>query len=222
MKVTKRIKNPFPAVSIDNFFPSESMLRSAANSFDHVKSEDWVIYQKDNGQVQYSSKIPRKSTPECLIVLDYIATHFNPSEYFDECHESVFPDLSHYGGGMMMTPNDNNQGGYLGMHVDASSHGNNKSWHRAYSAVLCISERYDNSFDLLVHDGEKNHDRLEYAFNRLNVFKCTENSWHGFPQITAGLNRKALGLMFWKKLSPKEQTSEKRIKAKFNNDLIFD
>jgi hypothetical protein len=151
-------------------------------------------------------------------LLDYIANNFNPEDYFDN-DVRVFPDLDHYGGGMMLTPNCSSQGGYLGMHIDADVHGINRNWKREYSAVLCISEKYDNSFDLLIHDGET-HDRLEYKFNRLNVFKCTPNSWHGFPTITKGLDRKVLGVMFWSIMS-EDQLKTARVKAKFNNNLKF-
>ena len=36
MKIT-RINNPFPAVSIDDFIPSEAMVRAASKSFDDIK-----------------------------------------------------------------------------------------------------------------------------------------------------------------------------------------
>ena len=219
MKVTKKINVPFLALSIDDFIPDVNLVKKAAKSFDEVKSEDWVKYSKEGGQVQYCSKIPRKSTEECLVLLDYISDNFKPSDYFPNERE-VFPDLSHYGGGMMLTPNSKSQGGYLGMHIDADIHGINKNWKREYSAVLCISEDYDESFDLLVHNG-KQHDRLEYKFNRLNVFKCTPNSWHGFPTISPGFNRKVLGVMFWS-IMTEEQVKNARIKAKFNNNLKFD
>ena len=62
--------------------------------------------------------------------------------------------------------------------------------------------------------------RLPYKFNRLNIFKCTENSWHGFPEITKGLDRKTLGVMYWSKLSEEDKTKE-FVKAKFNNNLDF-
>ena len=56
--------------------------------------------------------------------------------------------------------------------------------------------------------------------NRLNIFKCGENSWHGFPEITKGLNRKALGVMYWSKLSEQDKTQD-FVKAQFNNNLPF-
>ena len=71
-----------------------------------------------------------------------------------------------------------------------------------------------------MHDGNKNHNRLSYKFNRLNVFKCSENSWHGLPEITSGLERKTLGVMYWSKMSDSE-ILEARVKAKFNNNLKF-
>lgn len=219
MKI-KKIDIPFPALSIDNFVPDEALVRAAADSFDLMSENDWIKYSGENGQVQYCSKIPRRSTPAALKILDYIATNFNPEEYFYNFSKCVFPDITHYGGGMMLTPNIEGEGGFLGMHVDADTHGINQSWKREYSAILCLSEVYDESFDLLVHDGTNLHSRLPYKFNRLNVFKCSENSWHGLPEITRGMERKTLGVMYWSEMS-KEQALKPQIKAKFNNTLVF-
>ena len=92
-------------------------------------------------------------------------------------------------------------------------------WKREYSAILCLSEEYDSSFDVRLHDG-KNHTRIPYKFNTLNVFKCSEDSWHGFPEITKGMDRKTVGLMYWSKMTEEDKKKEK-VKAKFNNTLKF-
>ena len=214
MKINK-IYEPYPAMTIEDFYPSEAMVRAAAESFDDV--EDWVKYGGDDaGQIQYCSKLGRENVPPpALLLLDYIAANCNPDSLmgFDT---KCFPDMSHYGGGMMVTPNRNGEGGYLGMHVDASHHGLHKDWKREFSAILCISEEYDSSFDLKIHNG-KEHGTIPYKFNQLNIFKCSESSWHGLPEITKGMDRKTLGVMFWSKNIEGEQ-----IKAKFNNNLEFD
>lgn len=216
MKVIRYENLPFPAISIDNFIPNESLLRAASISFDNYPDNEWVKYQAKNGQVQYCSKVPRKSSIESLMVLDYIASNFNPSDYFPKSDIKVYPDVTHYGGGMMLTPNENGEGGFLGYHVDALIHGVNKNWKREYSAVLCLSEEYDKTFDLILHDG-KNKFRVPYKFNRLNIFKCSEYSWHGVEKITEGMNRKTLGVMYWSLLSEKEmkELDLEQIKAKF-------
>lgn len=217
MKI-KKIDIPFPALSIDNFIPNESLVRAAAASFDSMTEDEWVKYGGENGQIQYCSKVPRKSTPAALIVLDYIATHFNPTEYFDNFSKNVFPDVTHYGGGMMITPNSNCEGGYLGMHVDATAHGIHSNWKREYSAILCLSEDYDSSFDLVIHDGDNCQTTIPYKFNRLNIFKCSENSWHGLPEITKGLDRKTVGVMYWSIMNKDDMKFA--TKAKFNKDLL--
>ena len=209
-----------PHLSIDNFIPNTALLRAAAESFNSVHPNDWVRYEGgDANQVQLCSPNRSYVPPAALLVLDYIATHFDPNAAFNYMTHSAFPDTSHYGGGMMITPNSNGEGGYLGMHVDAEVHGVNSDWRREYSAVLGVSEEYDSSFDLRLHDGE-DHVRVPYKFNRLTVFKCLENSWHGFPEITKGLDRKTLGVMFWSKMNFEDQNRPK-VKAQFNTDLVF-
>jgi hypothetical protein len=219
MKVTK-INTPFPAVSIDAFIPSKALVRAAAQSFELVGEEDWVKYAVDKGQVQYCSRGRDATPPAALSVMDYIATHFDPNVVFDGLTDNAFPDMSHYGGGMMITPNSNNEGGFLGMHIDADIHAKNPNWKREYSAILCLSEEYDSSFDLLIHDGKNKHSRIPYKFNRLNVFKCSKDSWHGLPEISKGMDRKTLGVMYWSVMGDDEKDSA-RSKAEFNKDLDF-
>ena len=218
MKI-KQLDTPIPAISIDNFVPSEALVRAAAASFDTLDPDQWVKYGNPSGQVQYCSKGRSQTTPAALAVMDYIAANFDPSKAFNEMETAAFPDMSYYGGGMMLTPNSNNEGGFLGMHMDAEVHALNTNWKREYSAVLCISEEYDSSFDMCLHNGET-HARVPYKFNTLNVFKCTKNSWHGFPEITKGYDRKTLGVMYWSIISPLEANLARK-KAKFNFDLVF-
>jgi hypothetical protein len=53
------------------------------------------------------------------------------------------------------------------------------------------------------------------------VFQCSENSWHGVPEITKGFNRKTLGVMYWSLIS-EEERKKARTKAKFKYDLEFE
>ncbi len=216
MKIV-RIDSPFPAVSIENFIPSESLVKAAAASFEHV--ENWVKYGHKDNQVQYCSRLGRENVPPAaLAVLDYIAINFDPNKVFNGITSGAFPDMSHYGGGMMITPNSNGEGGYLEMHVDASTHGIHQNWKREYSAILCISEVYDSSFDLVIHNGEDKHTTIPYKFNSLNVFKCSSDSWHGLPEITKGLDRKTLGVMYWSIMG--EDEAKSATKARFNKELL--
>ena len=162
-----------------------------------------LVMNINNGEVLSMSSLP----------------DFDPNKIFG-LTDNAFPDTSHFGGGMMIAPNVNGEGGWTGMHVDADVHGVNTDWKREYSAILCVSEKYDSSFDLLIHDGKK-YARIPYKFNRLNVFKCSENSWHGFPQITEGFDRKTLGVMYWSVMTA-EDKKVARVKAKFKHDLEFE
>ena len=215
MEITK-IWQPYPAVYIEDFFHNTSLLRAAAESYNEV--DDWVKYGgEDSGQVQWCNKLGREYiTTPALVVMDYMVTNFNPNEIFGST-DNAFPDLSYYGGGMMVTPNSHGEGGHLGMHVDATYHGIHKDWKREYSVILGLSEEYDSSFDLLIHNGKDKHARIPYKFNSLWAFKASENSWHGVDTITEGFDRKSLGIMYWSKSDEGIQT-----KAKFNNDLEFD
>ncbi len=208
----------FNAWYIDDFIPSESIVRAASESFNKIDEKTWVRYEKEDGQIQMCSPASRNSwTTECSLVADYIALNFDPN-LMTGMTKNAFPDISGYGGGMMITPNKNDEGGFLGMHIDAERHALNPSWKRQYSVVLGLSEDYDHSFDLRLHNGQE-HCRLQYKFNRLNIFKFEENSWHGFPEITKGKDRKTIGIMYWS--IETEDPNPEATKARFKNDLVF-
>ena len=42
----------FNAWYIDDFIPSESIVRAAAESFNNIDEKTWVRYAKEDGQVQ--------------------------------------------------------------------------------------------------------------------------------------------------------------------------
>jgi len=226
MKITK-LEHPYPAIAIDDFMPA-SLLRAGANSFPDGEWKEWYTYDgntSDNMALKQTTR-DRQSIPQpALAVLDYIATHFDPTDHFKEfgIDKDVFPDFGYYGAGMHLLP----ENGFLGMHLDTDIHGGNKIWTREYSAVLCASEEYDSSFDLLLHDGNDNHGRVPYQFNRLMVFKCSNatfkykheyESWHGIPEpITAGMTRKTLPVFYWSK--NEIDTKGRRRRAYFRDDL---
>ena len=139
------VNKPFPHISIDNFIPSDAIVRAAAESFELMDNDNWVKYGGgDDGQVQYCSKLGRHNVPPAaLIVLDYISTHFNPNKAFGMT-DNAFPDTSHFGGGMMLTPNLDGEGGHLGMHVDADVDGINTHWKREERSGLGIYKKYDS------------------------------------------------------------------------------
>tara|TARA_R110000868_G_scaffold18531_9_gene81354 strand:+ start:2620 stop:3264 length:645 start_codon:yes stop_codon:yes gene_type:complete len=204
----------FEAWYIDDFIPSECLVRAAAESFNRIAPEWWVSYNDEHQIGKCSPASMASMTHECVLIMDYIATHFNTSLL--NKNDKTFPDLSGYGGGMMVTPNKNDEGGFLGMHIDAQTHKLNQNWKREYSVVLGLSEEYDTSFDLRLHNGRESC-RLPYNFNRLNIFKFHENSWHGFPEISKGLDRKTIGLMYWS-ITDEDMSFTK---ARFNHELDF-
>ena len=229
MKITK-LDNPYPAVAIDDFM-SPALLRAASNSYPNLDWDGWYTYDgntSSNMALKMTTRDRQSITTPALAVLDYIATHFDPSEHFKDfgIDVDVFPDLGYYGAGMQLLP----ERGFLGMHLDTDIHGGNKIWTREYSAVLCISEEYDSSFDLILHDGKKTHGRVPYKFNRLNVFKCSNatftykheyESWHGIPEpITSGMLRKTLPVFYWSKNEAPE--GGRRTRAYFKDDLKFE
>ena len=214
MKICKPYDN-FDAWYIDDFIPSASMVRAAATSFDRIAPEWWVHYNDEHQIGRCVTPNRNTITTECAALIDYITLYFDPNVMTGKT-DKAFPDVSGFGGGMMVTPNKNGEGGFLGMHIDAQSHKLNPTWKREYSVILGLSEDYDSSFDLRLHNG-KDHCRLEYKFNRLNIFKFGDDSWHGFPEITKGKDRKTVGVMYWS-ITDQDLSFTK---AKFNNDLVF-
>ena len=228
MKITK-LDKPYPAIAIDDFVP-QALLRAASNSFPNLDWDGWYTYNgntSSNTAFKKTTRDRQSIAIPALAALDYISTHFDPTEHFKDfgIDINVFPDFGYYGAGMHVLP----EKGFLGMHLDTDIHGGNKIWTREYSAVLCVSEEYDSSFDLILHDGNKTHGRVPYKFNRLNVFKCSNatfthkheyESWHGIPDpITSGMIRKTLPVFYWS--INKANIKDRRMRAYFRNDLVF-
>ena len=73
MKIN-RMDNPFPVVFIDDFIPSPSLVRAAAESYDEV--EDWVKYGgEDVGQVQWCNRLGRENITSTALILWIIWLH---------------------------------------------------------------------------------------------------------------------------------------------------
>jgi len=220
LKITE-LEIPFPVIAIDDFMPT-SLLRAASNSFPNLDWEGWYTYD-GNTSSSTALKVVTKDfisiNRPSLVALDYIATHFDPTEYFKEFgfNIDVFPDVEYYAAGMHMLP----ENGFLGMHLDADIHPTgNQIWRREYSAILCASEEYDSTFDLLLHN-EKEYGRVPYKFNRLMVFKCSGNMWHGIPDpITSGMVRKTLNIFYWSLLNENTNIENKRMHAFYRDEEV--
>ena len=64
---------------------------------------------------------------------------------------------------MMVTPNENGEGGYLGMHVDATHHGIHKDWKREYSVI--IGYQKNTTHHLICSYTMEKMDILKYHIN---------------------------------------------------------
>jgi hypothetical protein len=164
---------------IDDAVPPE-LLRAAIAEFPGPDWRHWHKYA-DGNAVKYGTRDRLRIPPACWEVLRSLFAL--PIEELTGI-SGTFPDVELYGAGLHLIP----AGGHLGMHLD-SDHHPITGWKREFSGVLFLEENVGGELVL----GETN---IEPRFNRLAMFRCTDQSWHGVPNPPR-FDRKTLSVFWW-------------------------
>lgn len=175
-------EEPFPHWVIDSAVPAE-LLRAALAEF---PGEDWIHWHKyaDENSLKYGTKDRLRIPPACWEVLRYLFAM--PLGEMIGVHGS-FPDVELHGAGLHLIP----AGGRLGMHLD-SDHHPLMGWKRMVSGVLFLERNIGGELVM----GNSRH--IAPQFNRLVLFRCGNESWHGVP-IPPKVDRKTLSVFWWSK-----------------------
>ena len=170
---------------------------------DLFPSEDWEGWHhySDKDAEKFGSK-PKVSLPECVITA-LNSVYLQAAPYVNR---GCFPDFELHGAGLhKLEP-----GGYLRPHIDSSIHPKT-GWKREYSCVLFCNKNWERKdggcFGISNDIGE----HLP-TWNKLILFRTTEESVHWVSKITGNESRKSLALFFWSHEEPIDPT---RDKAKF-------
>jgi len=187
---------PYPFIVIDDFLDSiflkqveeeirtmdESNWYDKSSNFSHINNETDTEVQCKKMALNIRNQIPEKS--KAIIEL------FESKEMIDFIENitsipDLQPDDDLLGGGIHRTKTD----GHLSIHADFNLHPSTNK-HRRVNALLYLNSEWNSSFngelELWSKDMMKCEHKIEPLFNRLVLFKITDDAFHGHPEPWKG------------------------------------
>lgn len=184
---------PFPFVVIDNFLDStflkdvEEEIRTMdennwydkSTNFSHINNEQDSDVQSKKMALNIRNQIPKKSN----LVIELFES--NEMIHFIEQITGISElqsDESLLGGGIHRTKTN----GHLSIHADFNLHPTTKK-HRRINVLLYLNSKwstgYNGELELWSKDMMKCEHKIEPLFNRLVIFKITDDAFHGHPEL---------------------------------------
>lgn len=180
---------------IEKAVPAE-LLRAAIAEFPGTDWPHWHRYADENA-VKYGSRDRLRIPPACWEVLRCLFAL--PIAEITGI-ENTFPDVELHGAGLHLIP----AGGHLGMHLD-SDHHPITGWKRELSGVLFTESNEGGELVL-------NNFVFAPAFNRLVLFACGDEAYHGVPNPPTQ-ERQTLSVFWWSR----SEAERKRPSATFTH-----
>lgn len=186
-----RNAEPFPHIVVDNFW-SDDELSMAAAEFPEPADPRWKTYRDPKEYGKRCMDEPSTWSRGVGQLLAHMA-----SEVFCESLEDLtgFAPLTAdaVGGGMHMT----GEGGRLDMHVDFNVHPDGKR-HRRLNVLTFLNPEWEREWGGVLYLGPNRDIEVLPVFNRMVIFACSDESWHGHPDpIVGGHWRKSLACYFY-------------------------
>lgn len=196
-------EQPFRHWIADGAFP-QSLIEAALIEWPDKSWQHWHRYESADA-VKLATRDPQRLTEACRQIYDRLCC-LDVAGLLGV--SGTFPDFAGYGAGMHWIP----QGGHLAVHRDAATHPTT-GWQRRLSVCLYLDDQYEGgSLDLFESDGRKLAVSIVPRPNRLVVFECGENSYHGVPDpVTESGGRKSIAAFFWSR----EPAEASRTSAEF-------
>lgn len=182
-------EKPFRHWLIENAFP-ESLIAAALVEWPDPAWPHWHRYDSAESR-KLATRDPHRLPEACRIIYNRLCC-LDVGSLLGV--SSVFPDFSGYGAGLHWIP----QGGHLSVHRDAARHPT-MGWQRRLSVCLYLDDQHDGgSLDLFESDGKTRAVQIAPKANRLVIFECGDDSYHGVPDmVTAPNGRKSIAAFFW-------------------------
>jgi len=205
---------PYNNIVIDNFLDTEyaeQILREiiSLNGFlddEYVKKEtDFEVQSKKIGLSDYN-----KFGPVTQSFID-LSNSFEFIDFLEKITgiKEIQSDPHLYGGGIHRTKN----GGKLAIHADFNIHPITKK-HRRINALLYLNKdwksEYKGELELWNNDMTKCCVKIPPIFNRLVVFRITDDAFHGHPEIWSApfhIPRYSLALYYYTDNRPEHEKS---------------
>lgn len=215
---------PFKYVVIDNFFDQDFIDRLLV---------EFPAFEKGNS-VGDDGRVGGKSTVERMRLLgpsyqalDAIIQTPSFLKFISEITniKELLYDPFYLGGGT----HENRLGQVLQAHIDFNYHPSER-WHRRLNLIVYLNpiwkEAWGGNLELFrdPYQDAKPTVRIAPLLNRCVIFETTENSWHGFDQISlpaeyANLSRKSVALYFYSKDRPSNEVTGKHTTHYVNRQL---
>lgn len=190
---TREFRNadPFPHIVVDNFWSADE-LEMAAAEFPEPADTRWKTYRD-----------PKEWGKRCMDEpntwqrgVGQLMAHLQ-SEVMCEALEDLtgFAPLTgdYIGGGMHMTGTD----GRLDMHVDFNVHPDGARLRRL-NLLVFLNPEWEKEWGGVLYLGPNRDVEVVPAFNRMVIFACSDESWHGHPEPIVGNHwRKSLASYYY-------------------------
>lgn len=198
---------PFPNISIDNFF-DPTYLEKVLSEFPDLSKKNGKAFE-NHREVKLAGKGERffeENTRQLM--------HFLNSEPFLEflqiltgINEPLIGDPYYFGGGQ----HEIKRGGFLKVHADFNKH-NTLGLDRRINLLIYLNkdwkEEYGGHFELWDKEMKSCKKKILPLFNRIAIFSTTSFSYHGHPDklnCPENRSRKSLALYYYTNGRPKDE-----------------
>lgn len=182
---------PFNHIVIDNFF-DQAILRFAEDELRNMPKENWLDSRHSGGinneeDSIFQSKKMALNNPDQIKGLSKIVFDFFESKEMLEFVEDItgihdiLNDEYLLGAGIHKIE----MGGHLAIHADFNIHPDTKK-HRRINVLLYLNsdwkKEYNGELELWSKDMSTCVRKIEPVFNRLVLFRITDDAFHGHPE----------------------------------------
>lgn len=202
--------NPFPHISLDDFF-KEEILTEIAEEFPDLSSLSNPLNFNNSREIKFASRGMRDLGEKCFnfisflnsdVFLQYIQT-------LTGLEETLISDPYLSGGGY----HEIKKGGLLKVHADFNKHPF-LDLHRRLNLIIYLNKNWEPSWggDLQLFDKDMSGpiQRIEPHFNRIVIFTTNSETYHGHPdalQCPEDRSRKSLALYYFSTSRPSHELS---------------
>jgi hypothetical protein len=202
---------PFPHVVLDGVLNPE-MLDIVLRDFPPVTSSAWKEYISHHERKLEAQGEDKLSNDICAVLYQFNSA---PFLRFLEALTGIprlLPDPYFDGGGLHQIQ----AGGKLGVHADFSRQPTLKL-QRRLNILIYLNKEWETSYggelELWNRDMTACVRRVEPIFNRMVVFRVTDDAYHGHPEplrCPPGVTRKSIALYYYTTDRPAGETLERR------------
>jgi len=191
---------PFSHIVIDDFLNEDIAIKLYEDFPDVNADKHWIYYRHFNENKLGLNKID--NLPKSIV--SFIEM-MNDNKFVSLLEQltnipGLIPDKTIEAGGIHVAQ----QGGFLNIHADFSSHPKIKTWERRINAIYYLNKDWEESYGGALEFWDKDMRscviKISPKFNRLVLFNTTSSSYHGFPEplnCPPGQTRKSIALYYY-------------------------